>query len=157
MRPGRAERERTVGELRSAFAGGAIGTQTFELRLGEVLGATTRRRLRRAVADLPRPWWRRLAEALRPGDEPVALEPPEIAVGETLVVGRDPAANLVLGDPSISRRHVELRRERDGWSIADLGSTNGTYVNGWRVDRARLAPGDVLALGDVRLRWYSRP
>lgn len=45
------------------------------------------------------------------------------------------------------------RREREcGWTAVDLGSTNGTYVNGWRIEHARLQPEDELQVGDTRLR-----
>ena len=53
------------------------------------------------------------------------------------VIGRSRECDLVLDDPNVSRRHAELRREGDGWVVADLGSTNGIKVNGRRVDEAR--------------------
>jgi pSer/pThr/pTyr-binding forkhead associated (FHA) protein len=58
---------------------------------------------------------------------------------------------MVLGEPTVSRLHAELREEGEGWVIADLGSTNGTWVNGWRVQRAELRAGDEVSLGAQRL------
>lgn len=68
-----------------------------------------------------------------------------------LVIGRgDPAAvvDLPLADPRASRRHVEVRAERDGVEVRDLGSTNGTFVDGARVQAARIGGGQVLRVGD---------
>ena len=56
----------------------------------------------------------------------------------------------------MSRRHAALRHGVSGWTIADLDSTNGTYVNGWRVrGDARLEPGDGVTLGDTA--WVFAP
>jgi hypothetical protein len=148
-----------VGDLRSAFSGGMLGTETFELRVGHALAARTRRALRALVADLPVPPWRRAFGAVRDtllGDYETPLlrlhPPPDIEVGLALVVGRDDGVNLFVDDPAVSRRHVMLRRDADGWTAQDLHSTNGTYVNGWRIERAHLKPGDELQVGDTRLR-----
>jgi hypothetical protein len=73
--------------------------------------------------------------------------------GDHLVLGRSREADLVLDDPNVSRRHAELRREGDRWSIADLGSTNGVKVNGRRVERAELDPGDEILLGTLELSF----
>ncbi len=73
--------------------------------------------------------------------------------GERLVLGRSREADLVIDDPNVSRRHAELRRADGGWTIADLDSTNGVKVNGRKVGRARLEPGDEIELGTSRLRF----
>ncbi len=73
--------------------------------------------------------------------------------GERMVLGRSREADIVLDDPNISRRHAELRRQNGDWTIADLGSTNGVKVNGKRVDRAQLAPGDEILLGTLELSF----
>jgi pSer/pThr/pTyr-binding forkhead associated (FHA) protein len=73
--------------------------------------------------------------------------------GDRLVLGRSREADLVLDDPNVSRRHAELRREGEHWSIADLGSTNGVKVNGRRVERTELEPGDEIVLGTLELRF----
>ncbi|MBA3422043.1 MAG: DUF3662 domain-containing protein [Thermoleophilaceae bacterium] len=73
--------------------------------------------------------------------------------GDRMVLGRSREADIILDDPNISRRHAELRRQDGDWTIADLGSTNGVKVNGKRVDRAPLAPGDEILLGTLELSF----
>lgn len=75
---------------------------------------------------------------------------------EAVVIGRMEGCDVIIPDPGISRRHAEVRREGDEWVIVDLGSTNGTEINGARVNRHRLAPGDRLLLGDTTLE-FRRP
>ena len=68
--------------------------------------------------------------------------------GPRATIGRSKAAECVLRDPNVSRRHAELRRSRVGdWTIVDLGSTNGIKVNGRRVASTRLSPGDQVTVG----------
>ncbi len=63
-------------------------------------------------------------------------------------IGRAADVRLRIVDPTISRRHCELQRCESGLLVCDLGSTNGTYVNGLRVtEAALLLPGDRLTLG----------
>ncbi len=73
-----------------------------------------------------------------------------VALDRTLVIGRDAACDLVLADPRVSRRHLEIS-SGDGLRFRDLGSANGTSLNGTRVQDGALACGDVLALGDCEL------
>ena len=92
---------------------------------------------------------------------PVACQLTDKASGKTwriacdsTVIGRDEAhADLVLGDSNVSRRHAELTRNAAGWRIADLGSTNGTRVNGMRVSEQDLANGDAITMGLVTLTF----
>lgn len=66
----------------------------------------------------------------------------------TVRIGRAPDNDLVVDDLIVSRRHAELRSlDGGGYEIADLGSHNGTYLNGRPVDRAPLAPGDIVGIG----------
>jgi len=72
-------------------------------------------------------------------------------IGALTVIGRDEVADIILDDPGISRRHCEVRVTNDGprlvTSIRDLGSTNGTYVNGERITSRRLDDGDQITVG----------
>ena len=70
-------------------------------------------------------------------------------------VGRHPDCNLVLADPNVSRNHAEIRPQGDRFAVIDLGSTNGTRVNGVRVDQQLLQDGDELAFGNTRLRFEA--
>jgi len=71
---------------------------------------------------------------------------------EAIVVGRGRKADLTLAEPTISRTHVRLGRKGPGLYLEDLGSTNGTQVNGERVSRADLRDGDELRIGKLALR-----
>jgi pSer/pThr/pTyr-binding forkhead associated (FHA) protein len=75
-----------------------------------------------------------------------------IPVGsEPLVIGRLPECSVVLSDSNVSRRHAEIRRKGDGVFVTDLGSTNGTRVNGAPVREQFLASGDEISVGTTRL------
>ena len=56
-------------------------------------------------------------------------------------------------DGSISRVHARLDKDGDDWLLVDLGSTNGTFVNGERISEVRLSPGDLIEVGDAQLRF----
>ncbi|PZG13666.1 FHA domain-containing protein [Micromonospora craterilacus] len=72
------------------------------------------------------------------------------------VIGRDPAVDIVVDDPHLSRRHAEIRLTADGVSLVDLGSTNGSWVNDLRVTGvARLTDGDVIRIGRTELRFFD--
>src|SRR5688572_30203957 len=66
-------------------------------------------------------------------------------------IGRSLESHLVLDDPLVSRNHAQLRAVNGHFIIFDLNSTCGTYVNGERVNRAVLYPGDVIAIAKVPL------
>jgi hypothetical protein len=69
-------------------------------------------------------------------------------VGDVIMVGRDVSNDIVIADAEISRQHTRLTRTPDGYLLEDLGSTNGTYVNGERLMAPRLmAPGDLVGFG----------
>jgi hypothetical protein len=73
--------------------------------------------------------------------------------GSRVVLGRSRDCDVVIADPNVSRRHAELRRGEEGWSVVDLGSTNGVKVNGRRVSDSRLSPGDQITLGVTDLTF----
>lgn len=68
-----------------------------------------------------------------------------------ITVGRHNESSIFLDDVTVSRRHSEFRIEDEGLSVVDVGSLNGTYVNGQLVDRARIANGDTIQIGKYRL------
>ena len=101
-----------------------------------------------------------------PVPEP-AKAPAEVAVlmwdgrernldGPTVVIGRSSDCDIVVGDPNVSRRHAEVRRVGRGFSLVDLGSTNGTEVNGQRVTETSLMNGDVIGVGTTRITFERR-
>ena len=71
------------------------------------------------------------------------------------VAGRHPDADIFLDDVTVSRRHAEFRRVDGGFELVDLGSMNGTYVEGERVDRQRLINGLEVMVGKFHLTFYS--
>jgi Protein of unknown function (DUF3662)/Inner membrane component of T3SS, cytoplasmic domain len=73
--------------------------------------------------------------------------------GERVLVGRSRECDVVVSDPNVSRRHIELRRGERGWAAVDLGSTNGMKVNGRRVGHAELNPGDRITVGVTDLTF----
>lgn len=73
--------------------------------------------------------------------------------GELLTVGRMPSSGLVVEDSRVSRRHAELRRDANGWTLRDLHSAHGTLVNRVPVVRHALAAGDVIEFGDEAYRF----
>ncbi len=85
------------------------------------------------------------AELVLPGGGRVQIE------GEPLVIGRMPECSIVLSDPNVSRRHAEVLRMNDAFMIRDLGSTNGTRVNGMPVRESYLSTGDRITVGSTTL------
>ncbi|MBI4576898.1 MAG: FHA domain-containing protein [Planctomycetes bacterium] len=74
-----------------------------------------------------------------------------------VTIGRDPQCELALADERASRRHVTLTPGPDGILLEDLGSANGTYVNGQRVRRASLTVGDRIAIGETTIAVVAAP
>ncbi len=80
-----------------------------------------------------------------------------IDVLDGVTLGRAERAEMVLADPAVSAEHARVSRVGREWVIRDLGSTNGTLVNGARVNGQRkLTHGDVLALGSVQFEVVLR-
>jgi len=90
----------------------------------------------------------------------LTLHPPErasrflvIRDGQSLVVGRDPACELVLEDPRVSKRHARLEWNGAGWSLEDVGSKNGTSVDGVPASGAPLKDDQWISFGGLRARF----
>lgn len=69
-------------------------------------------------------------------------------------IGRESSNDVVVPDINVSRTHAEIRREPNGtWVVADLGSTNGLFVNGRKVQTAPLRDGDMILIGTTQLEF----
>jgi hypothetical protein len=160
-------RERLAGVLQDAFAEGLLSEHTLAFRLGLVFGPRLidpdglvgDLSLRPGDRRRPRRSWRSSFDALRRQATAIALGSERRSVStlvlalepggepEELIVGRDRVCSVHLCEPTVSRRHARLLRRDGSWIIEDLGSTNGTLVNGARVGRCALRAGDRVRLG----------
>src|SRR5262249_14150804 len=70
-------------------------------------------------------------------------------------IGRDSNAGLVLDADSVSRRHARVETTPNGYRLTDLGSTNGTYVNGMRVREHALRDGDRIQIGKTLIKYIA--
>ena len=90
-----------------------------------------------------------------------AAKPQLFPLHEEVVIGRDrqdalPSSQFVcIPLHTISRRHVRLRRRGSTWSVEDLHSSNGTFVNGERIEEHVLSPGDEIAIGDSVMQFEA--
>lgn len=79
-----------------------------------------------------------------------------IMLGEAIVtIGRLPDCTLLLEDPNVSRNHAEIRPHGTGFVLVDLGSTNGSKVNGERIVERQLQDGDLLSFGSIVIRFEA--
>jgi hypothetical protein len=76
-------------------------------------------------------------------------------IDATVKIGRNPENDLILNDPRISRRHAQLLSRQNHHILIDLGSTGGTFVNGQRITKQVLRPGDVISLAGVTIVYYE--
>ncbi|MGI9184821.1 MAG: FHA domain-containing protein [Solirubrobacteraceae bacterium] len=162
-----ASRKQIAHTLSAAYANGLLSKDTLAWRLDQLLEAQLVDPVG-LVGDLHfRSPPRRLASAFdvvatafarvrrsRTGDPdgvPVLLAL-DWSGGQTeITIGRHPACDVVLSGAEVSRRHARLFFRDGSWVVQDLQSTNGTSVNGVRVGRCALCPGDHLVLGDEQL------
>jgi hypothetical protein len=75
--------------------------------------------------------------------------------GGTVTIGRLPECEVVVRDPGASRRHAQIREQDGGWTLMDLGSTNGTQLNGQVVQQRGLVDGDRITIGATVLEFRS--
>lgn len=175
-----AERDQAIGELRDQFAQGRLSQETFLYRMDTALAARKRSELTSLFTDLPpqprrKSFRERLAALVgRPSRQKAASQPtasfmtrratmpPPYAASSLpplrlppqqnrrLTIGRSLACDLTLADPSVSRWHARLHHEDEQWQLSDLGSTNGTRLNGWRVTTSvPIQPGDQVTFGSL--------
>jgi hypothetical protein len=162
-------RQRLARVLNAAYAEGLLSSQTHAHRLGllfeprlldphGLVGDLTIRRRRSRPLAVARSAWNALAGSARSAAglagsprTPLLLVLDRVE-SERLLVGRHPACDVVLSDPSVSRRHAQLTFRDGAWVLQDLASTNGTTVNGQRVGRTTLRAGDTISLGDEAIQ-----
>ncbi len=158
-------RQRLAGVLNSAFAEGLLSEQTHSYRLGllfgsplidqrRIVGDLTLRSAHSRPAEVVADAWAALVSSVRTASGLNRSSPAPLllaldhAEGERLLLGRHPTCDVVVADPSVSRRHAQLTFRDGVWVIQDLASKNGTAVNGDRVGRTTLHAGDIIALGN---------
>ena len=71
-------------------------------------------------------------------------------------IGRSAENDIVISDPNVSRKHAQLLRSENGFVVEDLGSTNGTFLDGAPIGRERIESGDELAFGGIVARFVRR-
>ena len=76
--------------------------------------------------------------------------------GERTLIGRSPECDVFLDDVTVSRKHAELLRDGETFTITDLGSLNGTFVNRKRIESAELEDDDEVQIGKYRLTFLRR-
>lgn len=160
------DRENVIELLRDGSVKGRLSHDTFLQRVDSALHARRLDELAGLVSDLPPAaiatgwldraagWCSALGEraqaAWRTPRLPVLVLPREDRV---YLIGRDPSCDLAIRNSTVSWHHAELRRTADGWVLADLGSTNGTRVNRWRVGGGfPVRPGDCVSFGRAGYR-----
>jgi len=74
---------------------------------------------------------------------------------ELVTAGRHPESEIFLDDVTVSRRHAEFRRTPEGYTVSDVGSLNGTYVNRDRIDEVALQDADEVQIGKYRLVYFA--
>jgi len=188
VRASDAERDRAIGELRDRFAEGRLSQETFLVRMDAALQAKDRAELSELFTDLPaeakrlRSGLRERLSLLRMAvtgktsrstrrlrvprahiryPQPI-LPPPPLPLppqpDRRFTIGRAMACDFTLADLSVSRWHARLYREDEQWLISDLGSTNGTRLNGWRVTTGvPVRPGDHVSFGSMSFVITDRP
>lgn len=167
-RPSDAERDRAIHALQSGVAQGRLSQDTFLRRLDFALAARHVDELAALTADLHSPgrlssaafgavgavsgFTEGLRRAWRSERLPKLLLPSPLS-GVPLRIGRDPHNGLRLSHDTVSRVHAELAQQAGVWVLRDLGSTNGTTVNGRRVVGAAVVrDGDHVSFGRMAYR-----
>ncbi|MFJ8669419.1 FHA domain-containing protein [Streptomyces sp. NPDC093600] len=166
-----AERDRALVLLREGAAQGRLSHDTFLFRMERALAAQRPDELALLTADLrtESPWTRRVVGAVekmsaftaKVGRAWQAERLPKLLLPapgpHPLRIGRDPANGLRLSHETVSRLHAELSLQGGLWVLRDLGSTNGTTVNGRRVTGAVVVQaGDLVEFGQMSFRLSLR-
>ena len=166
------DREDVIRILRDGSAAGRLSDATFLRRVDRALRARRMDELAGLLSDLPpvpadgagpgraAKAWSRLADRLRAlqlsAGWPAARLPRLVlprGPKTVFTIGRSPDSDLPLGDITVSWHHAELRRTDQAWMLVDVGSKNGTRVNGWRADSSfAVRAGDWVSFGAAAFR-----
>jgi hypothetical protein len=166
------DREDVIRILRNGSVAGRLSNDTFLRRVDRALRARRVGELAGLLSDLPpvpdegtgqgraAKLWSRLADrlgAVRPRTAWPAARLPWLVLPRgprtVFTIGRSPDCDLPLGDITVSWHHAELRRTDQAWVLVDLGSKNGTRVNGWRADSGfTVRAGDWVSFGAAAFR-----
>ena len=168
------DRDDVIRLLRDGSVDGRLSNETFLRRVDRALRARGMAELAELLSDLPpvppegspprspagraarfTAWLRGIR--LPPLRFQVTARPPALILPRgprtVFTIGRSPDCDLALGDITVSWHHAELRHDGQAWVLADLGSTNGTRVNGWRADSGfTVRPGDWVSFGRATFR-----
>lgn len=170
LRPSAADRDRIARVLRHRTLEERMSPGTFSERIERVYRARTRAEPDALVSDVqPAGAARRLLLRLVEwtsklgADLEAAWERPRTpvlalptAAPARVTIGRADDCDCAVAEPTVSRHHAELRRDGHRWLLRDLGSRNGTQVNGMRVlEATEVHPGDRIALGEARFRLLA--
>jgi hypothetical protein len=167
------DRDDAIRILRDGSVHGRISNDTFLRRVDRALRARRMGELAELISDLPPApargaaagppagWQSRLPAWLRSARlPPLRVRAPRLpwlvlprGPRTVFTIGRSPDCDLPLGDITVSWHHAELRRDGPGWVLVDRGSTNGTWVNGWRADSGfAIRAGDRVSFGRSAFR-----
>ncbi|MBL8917436.1 MAG: FHA domain-containing protein [Myxococcaceae bacterium] len=120
-------------------------------RTGQAPAAAAPARRRTGVASAVKPAARLVCTAGPASGQEFPLS------GDEVTIGRAADATVSVPDTSVSRKHALLRKTEDGWAVSDLGSGNGTIVNGEGISEEQpLAPDDVITLGDSEFQFVDQ-
>jgi len=167
LRASDEDREQAIELLRHGSVDGRISHETFLRRIDSAMRARGVNELADLVRDLPgQPlppagrlerwtrWWSEgLARAQQAWRSPRLAQLSLPRADRVFVIGRSPQCDLRLLDMTVSWRHAELRRTDAGWVLSDLGSRNGTHVNGWLAGPGfTVQDGDHVRFGTAEFR-----
>jgi len=166
------DRENVIRILRDGSVAGRLSNDTFLKRVDRALRARRVDELAGLHSDLPPvpgegtgpgpganlwSWLAGRLRAVRAGAAWPAARLPRLVLPRgprtVFTIGRSPDCDLPLGDITVSWHHAELRRADQAWVLVDLGSKNGTRVNGWRADSGfAVRAGDWVSFGAAAFR-----
>jgi len=164
-RPSAVEREQVIRALQESREAERLSIDTFSARVELALSAKSASQLSQLLVDLPErhrlgrfflatvarisDWTARVELAWREPRLPLLALPTR----DSVTVGRSSRSDCIIAHSTVSRRHALLRHDDDRWWLRDLGSTNGTLLNGCRViEDVEVRPGDHVVFGEADYR-----